>query len=92
MSIEIIHESRPIARKNYTCNACDFLFELDDPCELGLTFIEKREVVRARQKGYKILKSERYVRQFNKDGGNTWTFRAIPTIHDICVKHDLYAE
>lgn len=92
MSIEIIYQSEPIARKNYTCNACDFLFALDYPSELGLTFTEKREVVKARQKGYEILKGERYVRQFNKDGEHTWTFRAIPAIHDICVKHDLYAE
>lgn len=91
MSIEIIHESRPKARKDYRCDACTFLFEID-PCELGLTFSEKREVVKARQKRYKILKGEIYVRQFNKDGGDTWTFRAIPAIHDICIKHDLYAE
>lgn len=91
MGIEIIHESQPVARKDYHCNACDFLFEID-PCELGLAFSEKREVVKARQKGYKILKGEKYIRQFNKDGGNTWTFRAIPAIHDICVSHNLYAE
>ena len=91
MSIEIIHESRPIARKNYHCDACNFLFEFD-PCELGLTFAEKREVVKARQKRYKILKGERYIRQFNKDGGDAWTFRAIPAIDKICQKYDLYIE
>ena len=91
MSIEIIHESRSKARKNYYCDACNFLFE-SDPCELGLTFTEAREVVKARQKRYKILKGEIYVRQFNKDGGDTWTFRAIPAIDKICQKYDLYRE
>ena len=91
--IELIHKSNPIARKEYSCDACTFLFELDDPCELGLTFYEKREIVKAIQKNYKILKGEKYIRQFNKDGGNnTWTFRAIPSIHAICAKHDLYEE
>ena len=88
--VEIIHESEPIARKEYSCMACAFLFELDDPCELGLTFKEKREVVKARQKKCKILKGEKYIRQFNKADGDTYSFRAIPAIHKICLKYDLY--
>ena len=88
--IELIHESTPIARKEYSCNACDFLFEIDFWSELNLTFSDYREIVKARQHNYKILKGERYIRQFNKAEGHTYTFRAIPAIHRICVKLNLY--
>lgn len=89
--IEIIHQSEQKARKSYRCDACNFLFEFE-PRDLGLTFSEMREMVKARQKGYRILPGEVYVRQFNKDGGDTWVFRAIPAIDKICVKYDLYRE
>ena len=92
MSISIIHGTTPRARKNYSCIACDFLFAVDFPSELGLTYAEKRAVVQARQRNYKILKGEKYIRQFNTDGSHTWTFRAIPDIHSICLKHGLYKE
>ncbi len=92
MSITTIHSSAPKARKDYSCIACDFLFAVDFPTELGLTFSEKRAVVKARQRKYKILKGEKYIRQFNTDGSYTWTFRAIPEIHSICIKHELYQE
>jgi hypothetical protein len=88
--IEVIRNSEPTARKEYSCDACTFLFELDDPCELGLTYREKREVVKAKQKNYKILKGEKYIRQFNKMDGHTYDFKAIPSIHKICLKYNLY--
>ena len=92
MSISSIYESSPIARKEYSCNACDFIFALDDLFYIGLTFAEKRSIVKAKQKKYKILKGEKYERQFNTDGIHAWTFRAIPEMHKICIKHDLYKE
>lgn len=87
--IVTIHESRPKARKDYYCNACEFLFEDDIS---GLTFSEYRTVVRAKWNGKKILKGQTYIRQFNGDEtiGDTWTYRAIPEIHKICVKYKLY--
>ena len=93
MSINIIHESNPRARRNYSCDACNFLFNLNFPSEIGLTFSECRAVIKARKSGYRILKGERYIRQFNGDNSrNVWTFRAIPEIHNICAKYDLYEE
>jgi hypothetical protein len=86
----IIHESKQKARKNYPCDACNFLFEMDNADTL--TFTEKRAVVKARS-NKNILKGQEYVRQFNcDDSGNAWTFRAIPEIHEICMKLKLYYE
>ena len=88
MSLTIIHQSTQKANKNYICDACNFLFSYSNYD--GFTFTEKRAVVKARTNRQKILKGEMYIRQFNTDGGNTWTFRAIPEIHKICINHELY--
>lgn len=91
--IKIIHQSTPVAKKDYYCNACEFLFELNHPTELGLTFSEYRSVVKAKKDRYKILKGQKYIRQFNADSsGNSWTFRGRPDINAICQKHKLYDE
>lgn len=88
--IVTIHEVFSTARKDYHCNACEFLFNDDDMS--GFTFAEYRAIVTAKWNGKKILKGQKYIRQFNTDGGHTWTFRAIPEIHKICVKYNLYDE
>lgn len=88
--IEVIFESTPIARKDHDCMACEWvrhsgIFEY-------LTFAEKKAVVRAKRNMYKIKKGQIYIRQFNSDCGDKWTFKAIPEMHDICLKYDLYEE
>jgi len=93
MSISIIHQSTPKARKIYNCDACNFLFNEEDVRQLGLTFTEYRAVIKARKCGYRIMKGQTYIRQFNADtSGNSWTYRAIPEIHNICVRLELYGE
>ncbi len=88
--ITTIHESTPVARKNYSCNACEFIF--NDDYRNGYTFSEYRSIIKARNNNYRILKGEKYIRQWNADeiSGDTWTYRAIPEIHQICIKHELY--
>lgn len=88
--VEIIHESRPIARKAYWCNACEFIQENGD--YTGFAMSDLRLIVKARRAGWKIQPGQRYIRQFNRDSGETWTFRAIPEMHEICRKYDLYPE
>lgn len=88
--ITTIHEQKPVARKDYKCEAC--LFIRDGGYFDDMTFGEKRLVVKARQNKWMIKKGERYIRQFNTDGSDTWTFRAIPAMHDICVKYHFYHE
>lgn len=86
--IEIIRESKPKARKRYRCEACEFLQD-----ELGwetFTLAECRLIVKARRNGWCIVPGRQYIRQFNTDGCDTWTFRAIPEMHELCIKHDLY--
>jgi len=90
--ITVIHESRPIARKAYWCNACEFIRECSDWDYRDFAMSDLRLIVKARRNGWKIQPGQRYIRQFNSDYGETWTFRAIPEMHEICRKYDLYPE
>lgn len=88
--ITIIRESTPVARKPYHCDACDFINEA-----LGAVTFEisdLRKIVKARRSDWQIQPGQQYIRQFNTDGGITWTFRAIPEMHEICLKYNLYPE
>lgn len=88
--VDVIYESKPIARKDYHCDACHFM--LETLCDIigDMKFSEKREVVKAKRNNWKIKKGDLYVRQFNKGGGDTWTYLAIPAISEICFKYDLF--
>lgn len=89
--VETIWASNPVARRDYECEASLFLQEPIFDIMHELTFAQKRAIVIARSKGWKILKGEVYICQFNKQEGLTFTFRAIPAIHQICVQFKLYA-
>lgn len=85
-----IYDQTSVARKDYDCDAC--LFARDSHPFDYMTFAERRVVVKARANGWKIKKGQKYVRQFNTDGSYTWTFRAIPEMHDICIKYEMYPD
>lgn len=81
------------ARKDHRCSACEFMRE--NLSEIGsgrIAFSELRAVARAKKSNYKILKGEPYIRQRNVLDGDIYTFKAIPEIHDICLKYELYPE
>ena len=81
----LIAETRPRARKQYDCMACEWLF--NDLCDYWheMTYSEKKAVVRATQDKEKILPSQVYVRQVLEDG-DIYTYRARPDIHAIAVR------
>ena len=62
--------------------------------EYTFTFTELRKIVKARRNGWKIKKGEKYIRQNNVDetSGDFYTYKAIPAIHDICIKNDVYID
>ena len=93
---EILSQSTPTARKDYPCDACVWLLEFGNLRqiinELDLTFSEKRVIIRVFKDGRKIRKGNKYLKQNNKQDGRIYTFRAIPEIHDACIKKDMYFE
>jgi len=87
--VRIISQSTPVARKDHSCMACESIN--DQGCE-GLSFADLRKVVEAKKNGFKVKKGDIYVRQFNEFEGRTYTFIAIPAMHEICLEYDFYAQ
>ena len=85
----LLTNKKPKARKVYHCMAWDWL-EQAWPLGEHLTFSEMREVVKAKRNKYRIKKGEQYLYQTGIQDGDLVTFRAIPAIHDICIKYDFY--
>lgn len=86
--ITVIHESTPVARKQYRCDACERI--IDAVNDGRFTFAEYRKIVRAKRQGWQIQPGQKYVKQFNTDGRDVWTYRAIPEMHELCIEHDLF--
>ena len=89
--IEIISEKTPIAKKDYECMACLLVNEHINNGGF-FTFSDYRKIVKAKKNNWKIRKGDRYIYQFNTDGSNVCEFRAMPIIHKLCIKYDLYEE
>lgn len=92
----ISHKRIKSARKEHSCDACEYMLNFgtfNEFCQnTTLTFAEKRSLVRAKQNKYKIHKGDSYIRQFNSQEGQIYEFKAIPEIHAICIKYDVYGD
>jgi hypothetical protein len=90
----LIHHQEPIAQKDYSCDAIEIIEQSGGlgyaASQLGFSYAELRVLVRARRDEWKIKKGQVYIRQRVTDGGDIWTFRARPEIHEICLRHNLY--
>jgi len=85
----ILRNSNPTARKDYFCDACEYILN-NGINGLGWTISELRIIVKAKRKGYKIIKGEKYIHQVGIYNGDFGVFKAIPEIHELCLKYDLY--
>lgn len=94
--MDLIKNLKPKARKSYDCMACEWLLSqttsdlrrLFD--EFRFTFTEKRQIINAYNNNYKIIKGQYYIRQTLVDNGQFTQFMAIPEIHEICCKYEIY--
>lgn len=84
-------ETKPVARKDYDCDACPWIFNGD----IGPDYYTADELLiidaALADKG-KIKKGQQYVRQTLKDGRDLITYRARIDMHDICLKYDIYQD
>jgi len=84
-------ESRPVARKHYSCDACPWVFNGD----IGPEYYTADELLlidAARADGMKILPGQVYVKQTLKDGGELLTYRARVDMHSLCLKYDMFSD
>lgn len=91
----IISSSTPVARKNYGCDACNWIadpgFECDPSFMEILTFTEKRSIAKAHLNGWRIMKGEKHLQAtIVSCDGDLVSWRAIPEIDAICREHALY--
>ena len=87
----LISEVTRKARKSHYCMASVFVTE--DPRDYeDFTKDEKRVVDRARENDFIIIIGDDYFTQFIRYGNSVYTFKAIPEMHEICIKYDLYPD
>ena len=89
-NVETLRNEEPIARKDYWCDASEYVRESLSQTEF--TYAEYREIVKAKRQGWKIKAGQKYVKQVQSDGGEIITYRAIPTMNDLCYKYDLFPD
>ena len=87
--ITVLSESNPKAIKEHECMACDFILA-QGVDGFGYSRDELRLIAKARKNKYKIQVGQKYIKQNNVFDGEFYTFKAIPEMHEICIKHDLY--
>lgn len=90
-----ISTSKPVARKNYGCDACVWITEgiLGYDCidDYNMTFAELRSIVRAKQNGWRIMKGQKHLQAtIESCDGDLLSWRAIPEIDEICKKYEIY--
>lgn len=85
--------SKPIARKQYNCDACRFILEAWCKADIEtLTEDEQIAYQLAKSHNFKILPGERYIKQPQIYDGRFTTFRGIPNMNAICHKYKLYLD
>jgi len=85
-------ETRPVARKDYPCDACESALwaELNYPENIDKEDFEVME--NAKADGYRILKGMKYIKVCGLYEGNWTTFRARIGVDEICHKYEAYPE
>jgi len=89
---EFSAETKPTARKDYHCEASDWIINTVGLDEREFEPEDWAKIEEARKNGFKILKGEKYINVSGKWEGEFSTFRAIPELNDICIKYDLYCD
>lgn len=87
--ITVLSESTPTARRDYACDAAHWVLEAIDN-GVFFSFSELRVIAKHKRSKFIIKKGDTYIKQNNKMDGELYTFRAIPYLHEICIKYNLY--
>jgi hypothetical protein len=92
VSRQIGNTTYPVAKKQHDCMASEWIVNALSDIVGMCNYSEKRELVKARRNKWKILPGQKYLRQAMVWGGSLGTFKAIPEMHCICVKYDIYED
>lgn len=85
--------TRPKASKDYHCQACENVQCAWNDADIeALPIDEKLAWYKAKEHNFRILKGETYICQSGFHDGQSYTFRGIPAIVDMCHKYELFPE
>lgn len=89
---QFLRDDTPVARKTYLCDASEYVQEWLH--QQIFTISEYREIVKAKRQGWKIQPGQKYIKQVGVDEGahEMMVYRAIPDMHDLCLKYDLFPD
>lgn len=87
----MIRESTHTARKKHVCMASEWVYNSEVWKSEQLTLAELKAIVRARRNGWMIQPGQKYILQV-MSGDDFYIFKAIPEMHAICLKYDLYED
>ncbi len=89
MSWDFFNTTSPIARKDYPCDACEWLINTSPDF---LSEEEKALFKEAEEDNFKIRKGTAYMKLKGKWDGEFSVFRARPEINEICMRHRIYQD
>lgn len=90
----LLRESTPVAKKPYGCDASEYVLDSDMLADRLFSISELRQIVMARRNQYMIRPGQMYIKQVSVDetAREMYVFRAIPAMHNLCIRYDLYPE
>jgi nitrous oxide reductase len=95
MSYTILKQKVYTASKDYPCDACESL-TVDDfmsnPKDYGVSFADKRILVKIRQENYKVLKGTNYLYQAGIFDGDFYALKCRLDAVNIINKYNLNEE
>ena len=86
------NNSTPVARKEYHCEASDWIRNGPGIDDSYFTEDEMKVIRKAKAEGWKILKGSKYFKTEGVWDGEWSTFRARVDLNQICLDHDLYGD
>ena len=91
MSWDVYTETKPVARKDYLCNACEIITD-NSLGERDFSPEEWIVIELAKSEGFKILKGTKYIKVKGIYEHEPSTFRARMDIDEICRENGFYED
>jgi len=93
--VRLIANRHRRARKDYRCSSCEYVRDYYEGHSDRVKLFTNEEwlaVMQARANNWTIRKGDTYLYQFLTDGSDTWSFKCIEAMHNICLTYKLYPE
>lgn len=90
--VENISERVQTARKDYHDDSAEFIQEALDWLAFHALPNELAAIHELKENNWMIKKGQIYLKQWNKQDGETFTYRTLPSMSKICQKYNLWED